>query len=88
MEALLEANLAIVDDELLNMQKQKSRPSVVIEEFVDGAGGNEDLSEEGSDEEGQPKDKKFGVKIHAQIEDVSRWLNKPYKFNVSNISFS
>lgn len=40
MEALLEANLATVDNELLSMQKMKSRPSVVIEEFVDGAGSD------------------------------------------------
>ena len=67
MEKILEANLEELqnDEELLNLQKKKSRPSVVIEEFV--GGGNEDVSVEGSDDDGdgQIKDKKFGVKVHA-----------------------
>ena len=65
MENMLEANLNnLHDEELMNLQNTKKRPSVIISEFVGGGDGDESSEDEDNI-------RKKDEKIHAKIEDVS-----------------
>ena len=54
------------DQELLQLQKRKSTPKVVIEEFVQGVDSDEDCP----DYEAEGK-KPHKIKTHYEIDDVS-----------------
>ena len=61
------------DQDLLQLQKRKSTPKVVIEEFVQGASSDEEEDEPANkEEEPEQKGKKLHkTKTHYEIDDVS-----------------
>jgi hypothetical protein len=62
------------DQELLNLQKRKSVPTVMIQEFIKNDG--DISSDEEADGDQAPKD--YKIKTHHEIQDVSQ--NHNYTF--------